>query len=76
MKAHDEYILLAIGKAPWPIGVTSVGIHDRSAREKISMDQVAHIMNDELQRKYLTSVKRLMTYVQSKTNVLPSKKVL
>jgi len=38
---------------------------------------VAHIMNNELQRKYLTSVKRLMKYAQDKRpDVDPSKKVL
>lgn len=39
--------------------------------------QVAHIMNNELQRKYLTSIKRLMTYAQTKrTDVAPSMKLL
>ncbi len=47
------------GNAPWPIGVTSVGIHERSSREKIShvtgmnAGGEAHIMNDEATRKYL-----------------------
>jgi pre-mRNA-splicing factor 18 len=41
------------------------------------LSQVAHIMNNELQRKYLTSIKRLMTYAQNKrTDVAPSMKVL
>ena len=39
--ANDEYYLLSIGNAAWPIGVTMVGIHARSAREKISSNQVA-----------------------------------
>merc|ERR1740124_129543 len=50
VNAHDAYIDVAIGRAAWPIGVT----------------MVAHVMNSELQRKYLTSVKRLMTYCQKK----------
>ena len=34
------------------------------------------MMNNELQRKYLTSVKRLMTYAQNKqTDIAPSMKV-
>lgn len=33
-------------------------IHERSAREKISSDQVAHVLNDEVSRKYIQSVKR------------------
>jgi len=47
------------GNAPWPIGVTSVGIHERSSREKIShvtgmnVGGAAHVMNDEATRKYL-----------------------
>jgi pre-mRNA-splicing factor 18 len=53
-----------------------VGIHERSGRERISTAKVAHVMNNELQRKYLTSVKRLMTYAQTKRpDVAPSMKV-
>lgn len=41
VKANDGYLRLAIGNAPWPIGVTMVGIHERSARERISSSQTA-----------------------------------
>ena len=53
VRANDIYMALCIGNSPWPIGVTMVGIHERSARTKIFADQVTHIMNDETQRKYL-----------------------
>ena len=49
--AHEEYMRLAIGNAPWPIGVTSVGIHERVGRENISTSKIAHVLNDERQRK-------------------------
>jgi len=76
VKAHASYMDLAIGRAAWPIGVTMVGIHARSGREKIGSNNVAHVMNSELQRKYLTSVKRLMSYAQTKRpDVDPSKQV-
>ncbi|KIM62786.1 hypothetical protein SCLCIDRAFT_1214906 [Scleroderma citrinum Foug A] len=65
-KANDSYLRLSIGNAPWPIGVTMVGIHERSAREKISSDQVAHVLNDEVSRKYIQSLKRLLTFAQTK----------
>lgn len=35
-------------------------IHERSAREKISTEQVAHVLNDEVSRKYIQSLKRLI----------------
>mmetsp|Transcript_15463 Transcript_15463/g.29174 ORF Transcript_15463/g.29174 Transcript_15463/m.29174 type:complete len:454 (-) Transcript_15463:1613-2974(-) len=77
VKANDAYMDLAIGRAAWPIGVTMVGIHARSGRSKIESNNVAHVMNSELQRKYLTSVKRLITYCQKKRiDVAPSKKVV
>lgn len=41
-------------------------IHERSAREKISSDSVAHVLNDEVSRKYIQSVKRIMTFAQTK----------
>jgi pre-mRNA-splicing factor 18 len=77
VQAHDTYMDVAIGRAAWPIGVTMVGIHARKGRAKIESQNVAHVMNSELQRKYLTSIKRLMTYAQSqRPDVDPSKKVM
>lgn len=66
VKAADAYLLMSIGKAAWPMGVTMVGIHERSSREKIFSKDVAHILNDETQRKFIQSVKRLMTFCQRK----------
>lgn len=77
VKAHDAYVDVSIGRAAWPIGVTMVGIHARTGRAKIESANVAHVMNSEVQRKYLTSVKRLMSYCQKlRPDVDPSKKVL
>ncbi|KAK0540357.1 hypothetical protein OC842_000545 [Tilletia horrida] len=64
--ANDSYLQLSIGNAPWPIGVTMVGIHERSGREKIFSSNVAHVLNDEVSRKYIQSLKRLMTFAQTK----------
>jgi pre-mRNA-splicing factor 18 len=41
-------------------------IHERSAREKIFSAQVAHVLNDETTRKWIQSIKRLMTFCQEK----------
>ena len=53
IQANDAYLSMAIGNAPWPIGVTMVGIHARTGREKIFSQQIAHVLNDETQRKYI-----------------------
>ena len=55
-KASDVYLKMAIGNAPWPIGVDHVGIHMRPSRETISMKYVAHVLNDETQRKFIQGV--------------------
>jgi len=62
--AVDAYLRLSIGKAAWPIGVTMVGIHERSAREKLHEDGVAHILSDEGTRKWLQSLKRVVSFAQ------------
>ncbi|KAJ5882915.1 uncharacterized protein N7473_009801 [Penicillium subrubescens] len=63
--ANDAYLRVSIGKAAWPIGVTMVGIHERSAREKLHQsDQQAHILSDEATRKYLQSIKRCLSFAQ------------
>lgn len=73
VKASDKYLEMAIGKAPWPIGVTNPGIHARTGREKISTALVAHVLNDETQRKYIQAIKRLITYCQKHFPTDPSK---
>jgi pre-mRNA-splicing factor 18 len=81
---HANAILLnaiAIGNSPWPVGVTQVGIHTKSAaREKISTTHLnknaaAHIMGDEATRKYLHGLKRLLTVMQRIYPTDPSRSV-
>ncbi|KAL4226781.1 Pre-mRNA-splicing factor 18 [Mactra antiquata] len=75
IKANDAYLEMAIGNAPWPIGVTMVGIHARTGREKISSRYVAHVLNDETQRKYIQGLKRIMTQAQVFFPTDPSRSV-
>ncbi|RKF77560.1 Pre-mRNA-splicing factor 18 [Golovinomyces cichoracearum] len=62
--ANDGYLRLSIGKAAWPIGVTMVGIHERSAREKLHENDKGHVMGDEITRKFLQSIKRCLSFAQ------------
>jgi hypothetical protein len=73
LRAHERYLRLAIGDSAWPMGVTMVGIHERAGRERISVDQITHIMNDDVVRKYVTAVMRVLSYVQDKFPTTPSK---
>ena len=41
VKANDWYFQLSIGNAAWPMGVTMVGIHERTGREKLESRHVA-----------------------------------
>lgn len=79
LRAMDLYLKLSIGNAAWPIGVTQVGIHTRSAREKIShvanSSSQAHAMNDEVTRKYIHAFKRLITFAQTAYPTDPSKSI-
>lgn len=45
-----------------------VGIHERSAREKLSEggNGQAHIMSDEVTRKFLQSIKRCLSFAQAR----------
>jgi pre-mRNA-splicing factor 18 len=67
--ANDAYLRLSIGKAAWPIGVTMVGIHERSAREKLherEKGDKAHILADEVTRKMLQGIKRCLSFAQTR----------
>lgn len=63
-QANEIYLLLAIGNAAWPMGVTMVGIHERASRSKLAADNVAHVLNDETARKYIQSIKRIISVCQ------------
>jgi len=73
--ANERYMEMAIGNAPWPIGVTNAGIHARPGRERIFSKHVAHVLNDESQRKYIQGLKRLMTKAQIYFQTDPSRSV-
>jgi len=73
LQASAIYLQMAIGNAPWPIGVTMVGIHARTGREKIFSQQIAHVLNDETQRKFIQGLKRIMTVCQRLYPTDPSK---
>jgi len=75
IKANERYMEMAIGNAPWPIGVTNAGIHARPGRERIFSKHVAHVLNDESQRKYIQGLKRLMTKCQQYFVTDPSRSV-
>merc|ERR1711874_238550 len=75
IKANERYMEMAIGNAPWPIGVTNAGIHARPGRERIFSKHVAHVLNDESQRKYIQGLKRLMTKCQQFFITEPSRSV-
>jgi pre-mRNA-splicing factor 18 len=80
VRANDFYMQLAIGNAPWPMGVTAVGIHERSASDRIQSNKVARksflthvfykltlyvdVLNDESSRKYIQTIKRLLSVHQ------------
>ncbi|ODV58731.1 mRNA splicing protein PRP18 [Ascoidea rubescens DSM 1968] len=65
--SNDYYLKLSIGNVAWPIGVIQVGIHARSAQGKITGEkQIANIMSDEKTRKWITSIKRLITFAEKR----------
>ena len=76
VRANDAYIKCAIGNMPWPMGITGTGVHERQGRQHIQSGKISHVMNDETQRKYLQSIKRLMTFSQRALPADPSKCVL
>lgn len=64
---------MAVGNAPWPVGVTRSGIHQRPGSAKAYVSNVAHVLNDEKQRKYIHGLKRLMSKCQGYFPADPSK---
>lgn len=71
-KAAEAYLDLSIGKAAWPVGIgcggsmlmeDAIGLHDRFNRMD-SVKDIAYKLNDEVARKYVQALKRLMSQAQ------------
>ncbi|KAL2311940.1 hypothetical protein POMI540_4554 [Schizosaccharomyces pombe] len=71
VKANDMYLRLTIGNAPWPIGVTMVGIHERSAHQRLQANPSSNILKDEKKRKCLQALKRFITFQERESSNLP-----
>ena len=55
--------------------MTNAGIHARPGRERIFSKHVAHVLNDETQRKYIQGLKRLLSKCQQYYRTDPSRSV-
>lgn len=75
VNATLAYMQLAIGNSPWPLGITMTQIHVRPGHEKIKAKNVAHVFNDEVQRRFIQATKRLTTVAQRIWPCDPSKSV-
>ena len=75
LNANNKYIDLSIGNAAWIIGLTMVGEHQSTGKSIISPAQVAYILNDEITKKYLQSIRRILIFFQIRYNISRSKSV-
>jgi pre-mRNA-splicing factor 18 len=53
---------LSMGNAAWPIGVTADTMH--GSEDKPSAPNVAHGLGDDTTRKWVQSIKRMITFAQ------------
>mmetsp|Transcript_87249 Transcript_87249/g.182610 ORF Transcript_87249/g.182610 Transcript_87249/m.182610 type:complete len:448 (-) Transcript_87249:25-1368(-) len=70
--AAEAYLDLSIGKAAWPVGIgcggsmlmeDAIGLHDRFNRNAQVKD-IAFALNDEVTRKFVQALKRLIAVAQ------------
>lgn len=64
LRANESYMKLSIGNVAWPIGVIGVSIHARSTQSRLEGGK-SNIMIDEQTRKWITGVKRLVTFMEN-----------
>jgi len=70
--ASEAYLDLSIGKAAWPVGIgcggsmlmeDAIGLHDRFNR-MANVKDIAFALNDDVTRKFVQALKRLMNVAQ------------
>lgn len=59
VQANIMYYDLSVGKAPWPMGVAMLGITVKKNAQRLS-----YVLNDEMTRKWVQGIKRLITLSQ------------
>ena len=67
--ANESYMKFSIGNATWPIGVKSIGIHERSTSLKIagnSNNEASSFMLDDKTRRWITATKRVISFLERK----------
>jgi len=62
-QANQAYLKLSIGNVAWPIGIQNIGIHARSSQLKLVSKSANIMINDET-RRWIVSIKRLITWVE------------
>lgn len=71
-QSAELYLDLTIGKAAWPVGIgcggsmlmeDAIGLHEKFNRMD-NVKDIAWVLNDEVTRKYVQSLKRLITVAQ------------
>lgn len=71
-QAAEAYLDLSIGKAAWPVGIgcggsmlmeDAIGLHDRFNRME-NVKDTAWALNDEVARKYVQALKRIISMAQ------------
>lgn len=71
-QAAEAYLDLSIGKAAWPVGIgcggsmlmeDAIGLHDRFNR-MANVKDIAYALNDDVVRKYVQALKRLMSMAE------------
>lgn len=66
-QANQAYLKLSIGNVAWPIGIQNIGIHQRAADRKLT-SKSANIMINDRTRRWIVSVKRLITWCEKEVN--------
>lgn len=63
-EANQCYMDLSVGKSTWPIGIKSIGIHERRITG-LNHRNISNIMKDEETRNWIINIKRLITFKES-----------
>jgi pre-mRNA-splicing factor 18 len=59
IQANDKYIDLSIGNAPWPMGIAMLSITVKRNAPKVS-----HVLDEEMSRKWMQTIKRFISVSQ------------
>lgn len=62
--AEKKYMVIGMGDKLWSLGLSELGVYERTGKSRVFFSYILHHLNNKVQRVYIWAFKRLLTQSQ------------